>query len=98
MVLFNYNGNLALKANWLWNNDITTDDNYYQLVSRKKITVLHRSAPGCPAIISYEKLPYNIKEKVDDKLKALGELQEVSLPSEEQPKEVFSSILNHIII
>jgi len=85
-VLFNDNGKIAMQANWLWNNGIITDSNYYQQVSRGKITVLHRSAPGCPAIISYETLPHNIKTKIEDKLKELKELPSddavtVALPS-----------------
>jgi flagellar basal body rod protein FlgC len=39
--------------------------------------VLQRSAPGCPAIVSYDSLPFNIRKKVDDKLRELGAISTV---------------------
>ena len=79
MVLFNYNGSLALEAKWLWENDVISCENYKVCVYRKKITVLRRPAPGYSTLISYESLPYNIKTKTDEKLKELGELPNTNM-------------------
>jgi hypothetical protein len=84
MVLFDYNGNLALKAKWMWESKLIARKNYDTLVRRDKINVLHRSAPGIPAIISYNSLPYSIKQKVDAKLQNLGELPEPVSKKEEK--------------
>ena len=79
MVLFNYNGNLALESRWLWESGVMSEKKYYY--HRKKLNVLNNK--GCRsnnAIISYnsiESLPYNIKSKVDSKLEALGEFPTV---------------------
>ncbi|MCL2291195.1 MAG: hypothetical protein FWC34_10945 [Bacteroidetes bacterium] len=93
MVLFNYNGNLALESRWLWDNGVISRNNYDIRVNRKSITVLQRSAPGCPAIISYESLPYNIKDKISTKLQELGELSAIgtnaNVPIEKQPQPCF---------
>ena len=89
-VLFKYNGILALESKWLWKSKVITEHDYYYY--SKKLTVLRRSAPGCPAIISYESLPYNIKNKVDIKLKELGELPSgstLSSSQDESPKPSF---------
>ncbi len=76
MILFNYNGILALESRWLWTDgNIMTEKDYYYY--KKKITVLHRSAPGMPAIISYDSLPHHVKTKVDARLQELGELSDV---------------------
>jgi hypothetical protein len=82
MAIFNYNGVLAMEGRWLWENGIMSKKNYNVLTSvRKQITVLHRSSPGRPAIISYESLPYGIKEKVEQKLKESGDLPKTQAES-----------------
>ena len=91
-ILFDYNGNLALESKWLWENEVISYNNYNVSVQRKKITVLQRSAPRQPAIIAYNPLSHNIKNKIDAKLKELGELPTVlSHPStsENAPKPSF---------
>ena len=72
--VFDYNGTLAIEGKWLWENGIISYKNYGTMRDRKKITVLQRSAPGRPAIVEYNSLPYNIKSKIEQKLKATGEV------------------------
>ena len=91
MVVFNYNGSLALEAKWLWENDVISCENYKVCVRRNKITILRRSAPGCHAIINYESLPHNIKNKVDTKLEELGELPSTTTKETEKPKTLLES-------
>lgn len=77
-VIFNYNGRMAMEARFLWEEGIMKQCTYKQNVSRKRIEVLQRSAPGSPAIINYESLPIKIKKVVDMKLLAMGMAKEVS--------------------
>jgi len=74
MTVFDFDGTLALESRWMWENGIISYGNYKICVMRNKITVLRRSAPGYPAIIEYTTLPYNIKGKVEQKIKEAGEL------------------------
>ena len=46
---------------------------YDKSVTRKRIEVLHRSAPGIPAVVAYDTLPMNLKTKVDRVLANRGE-------------------------
>lgn len=72
-VIYNYNGMMALEARFLWEAGIMKECTYKQNVRRGRISVLHRSAPGSPAVISYDKLPLNIRKAIDSKLLQLGE-------------------------
>jgi len=87
MVLFNYNGSLALESKWLWENDVISRDNYDVGVRRDKIKVIRRSAPGYHALVSYESLSYELKTKVDAKLKELKELPNIDTVSDASPKK-----------
>jgi len=87
MTVFDYNGTLAMESRWLWENGIMTEKGYYN--HRSKITVLQRSAPGCPAIIEYSTLPYNIKRKVDERLVEMKEAPASSETKETQIKPAF---------
>jgi hypothetical protein len=77
MVLFDFEGKTALYANWLWKDGgIMTERNYYYHYDKKHIRVLQSTAPGVPAIIEYHSLHFNIKNKVDARLRELKELPE----------------------
>ena len=91
MVLFDYNGTLALESKWLWENELIVRGNYDTLVRRNKITVLKRGCRNTHAVISYEKLPHSIKNKVDAKLKELGEVSAAAAKVIEKPKSLLES-------
>ena len=93
MIIFDYNGKLAMESRWLWENGVMSYDNYKIAVRRKKITVLHRSAPGCPAIIEYNSLPYYIKNKVDQKLQETGSASAVQSTTKAPPVNFFEPLI-----
>ena len=76
--VFEYNGNLALENSFLWNSGVMSKDNYYKHVQRGNIKVL-QSGGGKDnySIISYDDLQYNIKRKIDFKLKEIGVVKEI---------------------
>lgn len=74
-VLINSSGRIGMMARFLWEEGIMKKGTYGQNVSRGKIEVLYRSAPGSPAVIAYDSLPHSLRRKVDAKLTAMGELK-----------------------
>ncbi|MDD4395549.1 MAG: hypothetical protein PHQ33_06665, partial [Bacteroidales bacterium] len=92
--LINCNGTLGFEAKFLWDNGIMSRSAYEKNVVRRRIEVLHRSAPGCPAIVSYDSLPITVRRIVDDKLTAIGELKtiaETGTGGKKQELSVFES-------
>ena len=71
--LVSYNGRIGFEARFLWDNGLMTVSAYKQNVARQRIEVLHRSAPGIPAVVAYDSLPVNLKTKVDRALTDRGE-------------------------
>ena len=80
-IVFNYNGTLAIESKWMWENGIMTEKDYYYY--KKKISILQRGCRNTPAVVEYNSLPYNIKSKIEQKLKDTGE---VSTGTNEQNK------------
>ena len=76
--VFEYNGNLALENSFLFDTGLISKSNYYKSVDRGKIKVL-RPGGGRDnySIISYNDLHFNLKRKVDFKLKEIGLIKEV---------------------
>lgn len=71
--VFEYNGKLALESSFLWNTGVMSYDNYQKHAQRGNIKVLNPGkGKGNRSIISYEDLNFNIKYKVDYKLKEIG--------------------------
>ena len=68
--VFDYNGTLAIESRWMWENGIMTEKDYYYY--KKKMSILQRGCRNTPAIVEYNSLPYNIKSKIEQKLKATG--------------------------
>ena len=75
--VFEYNGNLALESSFLWETGIMSYDNYKYYKKEGKIVPLQRGCRSTTAIISYNDLHFNIKRKVDTKLKEIGLIKEV---------------------
>ena len=71
--LLSYNGRMGFEASFLWDNGLMTRSAYDKSVTRKRIEVLHRSAPGIPAVVAYDTLPLHLKNKVDRALANRGE-------------------------
>ena len=71
--LVSYNGRVGFEARFLWESGIMKMDAYKQNVARQRIEVLHRSAPGIPAVVAYDTLPLHLKSKVDRLLADRGE-------------------------
>ena len=62
--LASYNGRIGFEARFLWESGIMKRGTYDQNVARQRIEVLHRSAPGIPAVVAYDTLPLHLKSKV----------------------------------
>lgn len=75
--VFEYNGNLALESSFLWETGIMSYDNYKKQKRDGKIVPLQRGCRNTNAIISYNDLHFNLKRKVDSKLKEIGLIREV---------------------
>lgn len=74
--VFEFNGNLALESSFLWDTGIIKYDNYKQHKRNGNIKVLRPGkGNGNRAIISYDNLNFNLKQKVDLKLKEIGVAQ-----------------------
>ncbi|MBR1992245.1 MAG: hypothetical protein IJ986_08235, partial [Bacteroidales bacterium] len=71
--LVSYSGRMGFEASFLWDNGLMSRSAYDKSVTRKRIEVLHRSAPGIPAVVAYDTLPMNLKTKVDRVLANRGE-------------------------
>lgn len=71
--LVSYNGRVGFEARFLWESGIMKRGTYDQNVARQRIEVLHRSAPGIPAVVAYDTLPLHLKSKVDRALANRGE-------------------------
>ena len=71
--LLSYNGRMGFEARFLWESGIMKRGTYDQNVARQRIEVLHRSAPGIPAVVAYDTLPLHLKSKVDRALANRGE-------------------------
>lgn len=83
--VFEYNGNLALESSFLWDTGILKYDNYKKHAQRGNIKVLCQGkGSGNRAIISYEDLNFNLKQKVDLKLKEIGVAQIIKDDKTEQ--------------
>ena len=64
---------MGFEASFLWDNGLMSRSAYDKSVTRKRIEVLHRSAPGIPAVVAYDTLPLHLKSKVDRLLADRGE-------------------------
>ena len=88
--LVSYSGRMGFEASFLWDNGLMSRSAYDKSVTRKRIEVLHRSAPGIPAVVAYDTLPMNLKTKVDRVLANRGE----AAVKEGAPKiSVFESLI-----
>lgn len=76
--VFEYNGELAIKSSFLWDTGVMSYDNYKKHTQRGNIKILqHGGGQDNYSIISYDDLKFNIKRKVDHKLKEIGLVREV---------------------
>jgi hypothetical protein len=67
--MFQYNQNtLCLSANWLWENNILTDDYFRKLCSRGHIKKITIGGNGRKALVAYESLPDRFKKLICDKV------------------------------
>jgi len=59
-----YQNSLCVQASWILENELISLSNYCQLIKRKHLNVLQRGGNGRPALIEFDTIRKDIKEKI----------------------------------